>query len=98
MGSHTRKNPIYEAHWVEDMMIVKDGGKYYMFAEGKDDNAQLLVSDKWHQTGTRIGQYGHSLGRTANRYRPAPSARRPPGKKTTPWYLFYERNDQEASG
>src|SRR5579872_6899428 len=30
-------NPIYREHWVEDMMVVKHGDMYYMFAEGLDD-------------------------------------------------------------
>src|SRR5262245_40559872 len=38
------KNPIYVDHWTEDMMIVVHDGTYYMFAEGKDDRAQLLTS------------------------------------------------------
>src|SRR5262245_52734056 len=49
------RNPIYRDHWVEDMMIVKHDGKYYMFAEGKEDRAQLLISANgldW----TRVGQ------------------------------------------
>src|SRR5205807_1109395 len=37
-------NPIYRQHWVEDMMVVKRGDVYYMFAEGLDDRAQLLSS------------------------------------------------------
>ena len=33
---HSR-NPIYKAHWVEDMMVVKQGSVYFMFAEGRGD-------------------------------------------------------------
>ena len=44
-------NPIYSEHWVEDMMVVKLGPTYYMFAEGKDDQAHLLTSaDRLHWT------------------------------------------------
>jgi predicted GH43/DUF377 family glycosyl hydrolase len=84
-------NPIYQEHWVEDMMIVKDGGKYWMFAEGEDDQAHLLVSDdglKWQ----RIGLLG---------IRKKDGLPIPPGPYGTPtvwkekdtWYLFYERSD-----
>ena len=37
-------NPLLKHEWVEDMMVVKHAGKYYMFAEGKNDRAHLLVS------------------------------------------------------
>jgi hypothetical protein len=84
-------NPIYDKHWVEDMMVIKEAGKYYMFAEGKDDRAQLLVSDNgiaW----TRPGQ----LDIRKKNGEPIPS-----GPYGTPaawlengtWHLFYERND-----
>jgi hypothetical protein len=85
------KNPLYREHWVEDMMIVKDAGKYWMFAEGKNDRAHLLVSDNgldWKRIGlldirkkdgTPIpdGPYG------------TPTA----WKEGNLWYLFYERSD-----
>ena len=85
------KNPIYRKHWVEDMMVVKHDGQYYMFAEGKDDRAQLLVSAdglKWK----RIGQLD---------IRKKDGTPIPDGPYGTPtawhedgvWYLFYERND-----
>src|SRR5204862_224306 len=48
------RNPLYKKHWVEDMMVVKDGGKYHMFAEGLHDRAQMLVSDdgiEWQRAG-----------------------------------------------
>ncbi|HYV37637.1 MAG TPA: hypothetical protein VE988_18170 [Gemmataceae bacterium] len=84
-------NPIYKEHWVEDMMVVKHDGKYWMFAEGKDDLAQLLVSDDglaW----TRIGLLD---------IRKKDGTPIPPGPYGTPtawhenglWHLFYERND-----
>ena len=38
------KSPAYGDHWVEDMMVVRHEGTYYMFAEGKGDQAQLLTS------------------------------------------------------
>jgi predicted GH43/DUF377 family glycosyl hydrolase len=84
-------NPIYDKHWVEDMMVVKHDGKYYMFAEGKDDRAQLLISDdgiKW----TRPGQ----LDVRKKDGQPIPDG--PYGTPTAwlengSWHLFYERSD-----
>lgn len=84
-------NPIYKDGWVEDMMVVKRGTTYYMFAEGKDDQAQLLTSTdgvKWTRQGTldvrksdgtpiEPGPYGTPTGYYEN----------------GTWYLFYERRD-----
>src|SRR5688572_14269227 len=42
-------NPIFDSGWVEDMMVLKHEGTYYMFAEGKDDVAHMLTStDRIH--------------------------------------------------
>ena len=42
-------NPLTAEGWVEDMSVVKHGGTYYMFAEGRDDIAHLLTSkDRVH--------------------------------------------------
>jgi len=84
-------NPVYKDHWVEDMMVVKHDGKYWMFAEGKDDLAHLLVSDDglaWK----RIGLLD---------IRKKDGTPIPPGPYGTPtawhengvWFLFYERMD-----
>lgn len=84
-------NPIYREHWVEDMMVVKHSGTYYMFAEGLHDQAQLLTSKDrihWERVGTLdIRQVDG---------KPIPA-----GAFGTPtvwlengvWYLFYERSD-----
>jgi len=85
------KNPIYKEHWVEDMMVVKDGGKYYMFAEGKDDLAQLLESDDgiaWQ----RVGQLDVRL-KNGDKIPPGPYGTPTAWKENDTWYLFYERND-----
>lgn len=85
------QNPIYDRHWTEDMMVVEQDGTYYMFAEGKDDQAQLLTSPDgiaW----TRQGQ----LDVRMTDGRPIP-----PGPYGTPtawfekgtWRLLYERSD-----
>ncbi len=85
-------NPLVPDHWVEDVMVVKDGGRYLMFAEGENDRAQLLTSldgVRWERAGrldVRLttgepmpdGPYG------------TPTALRDGGR----WYLFYERSDK----
>jgi len=90
--TRSQRNPLYRKHWVEDMMVVKDGGKYYMFAEGKDDRAQLLESGDgidWR----RVGQLDVRL----KDGKPIPEG--PYGTPTAwhengTWYLFYERGDR----
>lgn len=84
--------PIYSELWVEDMMVVKQGGIYYMFAEGKGDRAHLLTStDRAHWTEQDTLDIRRVDG--------APLT---PGPFGTPcawyedgvWYLFYERDDE----
>ncbi|MEZ6125160.1 MAG: glycosylase [Planctomycetaceae bacterium] len=87
----SERNPIYDDHWVEDMMIVRHSGTYYMFAEGAQDQAQLLTSADgmtWQRVGTLDVRLvnGQPI---------------PPGPFGTPtailkdgvWHLFYERQD-----
>lgn len=84
--------PIHSGDWVEDMMIVKRGETYYMFAEGRGDQAQLLTSSdglNW----TRVGTLD---------VRNADGTPIEPGPFGTPtaffekgvWHLFFERRDQ----
>jgi hypothetical protein len=85
-------NPLLPELWVEDMMVVKDGGKYYMFAEGLNDRAHWLASDdglKW----TPLGKLDvrHKNGK--------PIADGPYGTPTVwrdgdRWLLYYEREDR----
>jgi hypothetical protein len=84
-------NPIYRDEWVEDMCIVRQGGMYHMFAEGREDIAHRMTSpDLVHWT-----EHGPlDIRRTDGR----PIA---PGPRGTPtvlveggtWYLLYERSD-----
>ncbi|MBN8789650.1 MAG: glycosylase [Terrimonas sp.] len=83
--------PIYDADWVEDMCIIKHDSIYYMFAEGRDDIAHILISAdgiNWKEKGNidirktngepiDKGEYGTPTIWYEN--------------KT--WYLFYERGD-----
>jgi predicted GH43/DUF377 family glycosyl hydrolase len=85
------QNPIYDSAWIEDMMIVKHDGKYFMFAEGKYDIAQLLTSEDgihWQAQGPL------DIRQTSGE----PISAGPRGTPTAwhedgVWYLFYERRD-----
>jgi hypothetical protein len=85
-------NPIYRDHWVEDMMVVKQGEIYYMFAEGKDDQAQLLTSRdglQWKREGALDVRTTNGQSITAGPYG-TPTAWFEDGT----WNLFYERSDK----
>lgn len=85
-------NPIYRDHWVEDMMVVKHGDTYYMFAEGLDDHAQLLESpDKIHWMWRGFLDIRMADGKPiANGPYGTPTAWFESGR----WHLFYERGDR----
>ncbi|HEX7014753.1 MAG TPA: glycosylase [Cyclobacteriaceae bacterium] len=84
-------NPILDSGWVEDMMVVKDDDKYYMFAEGKNDIAHMLTSTDrvtWKDHGPLDIRKADG----------EPLDEGPYGTPTVwiergTWYLFYERND-----
>jgi beta-1,2-mannobiose phosphorylase / 1,2-beta-oligomannan phosphorylase len=84
-------NPLITGSWVEDMCVVRQGGKYTMFAEGKGDIAHLLTADDpihWVEHGPL--DIRKKDGQPIS-----------PGPRGTPavwvegdtWYLFYERSD-----
>ncbi len=84
-------NPLSRDQWVEDMIVVPHQGTLYMFAEGRDDQAQLLTSTDgvvWSRVGPldvrmtngqpiETGPYGTPTVWVENDI----------------WYLFYERRD-----
>jgi beta-1,2-mannobiose phosphorylase / 1,2-beta-oligomannan phosphorylase len=87
------KNPLSGDHWVEDMMVVKCGGTYYMFAEGDRNEFSVMLTscdgDSWTWQG-RLDV------RMADGKTPVPE---PVGTPTVwiedgTWYLFYERLDK----
>jgi beta-1,2-mannobiose phosphorylase / 1,2-beta-oligomannan phosphorylase len=85
------KNPIFNEKWTEDMFVTRQEGKYYMYAEGKNDVAHLLISDdgmNWQEQGDLIIRT--SNGDTIPGPYGTPSVWIENGK----WYLFYERNDE----
>lgn len=85
------KNPLVKDLWIEDMMIVKNDGKYWMFAEGVNDRAHLLVSEN--------GIDWKGLGKLDIRKKNGqPISDGPYGTPTAwledgLWHLFYERDD-----
>ena len=85
-------NPIVSSSWVEDVCVVKQGGVYFMFAEGEQDIAHLLTSTDrvhWKEEGPLD-------------IRKVDGSPIPPGPRGTPavfvengtWFLFYERGDR----
>jgi beta-1,2-mannobiose phosphorylase / 1,2-beta-oligomannan phosphorylase len=84
-------NPIYSEHWVEDVCVIPHAGKYYMFAEGEQDRAQLLTSQDgivWSRAG----------GLDVRQTNGAPIEEGPFGTPAAwfengTWNLFYERKD-----
>ncbi|HVU88731.1 MAG TPA: hypothetical protein VHD36_15525 [Pirellulales bacterium] len=96
------KNPIYDQHWTEDMMVVKQGGTFYMFAEGfrfgraypfagrLQDEPHLLTSAdgiKWTRPGPL--EFRNSSGIKAGGIYGTPVA----WFENDQWYLFYEKMD-----
>lgn len=84
-------NPLLQGVWVEDMMVVKHNGKYYLFAEGREDRAHLLISDNgldWKEQGKLDIRLTSGKPITDGPYG-TPTAWR----EKDLWYLFYERND-----
>lgn len=84
-------NPLYRDHWVEDMMVVRHEGTYYMFAEGRDDLAQLLTSPDGLQW-TRRGQLDirYTDGKPLS---PGPYGTPTAWTEDGTWHLVYERSD-----
>jgi len=87
------KNPIVRDHWVEDMMVVREGGTYYMFAEGEHDNHAVMLTSA---DGIEWKWEGELDVRSADGKSPGP---RPCGTPTVwvedgTWYLFYEVGDK----
>ncbi len=49
--------PIFSEKWTEDMFVFKDGGMYYMYAEGTHDIAHLMTSTdgiSWQEQGDLV--------------------------------------------
>jgi sucrose-6-phosphate hydrolase SacC (GH32 family) len=86
-----KDNPIYTQHWVEDMSVIPRDGVFHMFAEGKDDQAQLLTSPdgvKWQRAGQLDVRKAN--GRPIE---PGPYGTPAAWLEDGVWHLFYERSD-----
>lgn len=84
-------NPVFSEKWTEDMCVVRNNGRYYMFAEGKNDIAHLLISKdgiSWQEQGDLIL---HSMD---GKLIPGPYGTPAVFIENNKWYLFYERNDE----
>lgn len=83
--------PLIDEFWVEDMMVVRDGDRWLMFAEGAGDQSQLLSSPdgiQWTRVGTLDVRMANGQPISAGPY----------GTPTVffengVWNLFYERRD-----
>ncbi|MDZ4817936.1 MAG: glycosylase [Planctomycetota bacterium] len=85
------RNPIYQEHWVEDVQVIKHDKLYYIFAEGRDDQAQLLTSTDgvvWKRIGPLDVRLKNGKLITSGPYG-TPVAYFENGV----WNLFYERRD-----
>ncbi len=85
------RNPLVKDHWIEDMIVVPHQGRYYMFAEGKNDLAQLLVSADgldW----MRLGQLDVRR-KNGDPIKPGPYGTPAAWVENGVWHLLYERND-----
>ena len=83
--------PLLPGVWVEDMMVVKHDGTYYMFAEGEGDRAHLLTSTDrvhWQPHGTL--DVRHADGTPLS---PGPFGTPTAWREKGSWHLFYERVD-----
>ena len=85
------RNPVVADAWVEDMMIVRQSGTFFMFAEGRGDQAQLLRSENgvdW----TRVGTLDVRK-KDGTPIEPGPYGTPTAWYEGGTWYLFYERRD-----
>lgn len=84
------ENPIHNTKWTEDVHVIKEDNKYYMYAEGDGDVAHLLTSDdgiKWEEQGDLI------ILTTKGDTLPSPYGTPTAWVEDGEWFLFYEIND-----
>ena len=93
-GIHWKRypgNPIFSEKWTEDMFVLKYKGKYYMYAEGKNDVAHMLTSNdgiSWQEQGDLI------IHKVNGEIIPGPYGTPNIVIENDKWYLFYERDDE----
>jgi beta-1,2-mannobiose phosphorylase / 1,2-beta-oligomannan phosphorylase len=84
-------NPIFKKKWTEDVFVFKQGNKYYMYAEGKNDIAHWLTSIDgihWEDQGDLV------IRKVNGDTIPGPYGTPTVWVENGKWYLFYERNDE----
>jgi len=84
-------NPLVGDHWVEDVQVIKDGGRYLMFAEGERDRAHWFTSPdgvKWTRQGPLDVRMTDGKPISEGAYG-TPAVFR----EGDLWHLFYERGD-----
>ncbi|HNW56665.1 MAG TPA: hypothetical protein PLR88_02430 [Bacteroidales bacterium] len=82
--------PVFSGKWTEDVFVIKNNGLYYMYAEGENDIAHLLVSKdgiSWKEKGDLV------IRSTKGDTIPGPYGTPSVWIENDKWYLFYERND-----
>jgi hypothetical protein len=86
-----RRNPLDAEHWIEDMMVVRHGDTFYMFAEGLGDRAHWFSSPD----GLRWASQGPLDIRKTDGEPITPGAYGTPTvwHEGGTWYLLYERSD-----
>jgi beta-1,2-mannobiose phosphorylase / 1,2-beta-oligomannan phosphorylase len=85
-------NPMLTGLWLEDMMVVKQDGRFVMFAEGVGDRAQLYTSAdgiQWNHEGPLDVRYTNGEPLT-----PGPYGTPTGWYENGTWHLFYERKDE----
>jgi len=83
-------NPVFITSWVEDMQVILNNGVFYMFAEGKNDVAKMLISNDgvhWEEKHDLI------IHKRTGELIEAPYGTPTVWVENDKWYLFYERND-----
>jgi predicted GH43/DUF377 family glycosyl hydrolase len=84
------EEPLFAEKWTEDMIVVKHGDTYFMYAEGKNDVTHMLTSAdgiQWEEQGDLV------ILDTKGNPIPAPYGTPVVWIENEEWYLFYERND-----
>lgn len=94
--TRSQLNPLVAGHWIEDVMIVREGGTYFMFAEGpRSSEAQLLTSTdgvQWKPRG--VLEIRTKMGERIDPPFGTPTVLFEKGSdEKGSWHLFYERAD-----
>jgi hypothetical protein len=89
--TRSKRNPLCPGRWIEDMMVVRDGVTYFMFAEGpRPSEVQMLTSpDGLAWTVVGVLDIRTTDGRHVERPFGTPTVWLEDGR----WHLFYERAD-----